>query len=95
MRVGSNTYFTRRCDVVRMMDVASSFLIFHLSISSFSVTDYFLTTDLIQLTPFVPFKLMDTNHASSVGKISGIIDLITIFCSFSQSGFVSISTIGV
>ena len=61
--------------VSRTVAVTSSFLILHLSISSFSVFGYFFSPDDTPHIPNSPSKSLERDHGSSVGEMDVIIEL--------------------
>ena len=61
--------------VARTVAVASSFLILHLSISSFSVMGYFFSPDDTPHIPNSPSKSLERDHGSNVGDTDVIIEL--------------------
>ena len=82
-----------RCVVARTVDVASSFLICHLSIYSFYVIGYFFYPDDTPHIPNSPSKSLGRDHGSSVGEMDVIIELtptshvtIAVFSTVESSG---------
>ena len=73
--VGSRSDLTRCCVVSRTVAVASSFLILHLSISSFSVVLYFFSPDDTPHIPNYPSKSLERDRGSSVGEMDVSIEL--------------------
>ena len=67
----------RRCVVARTVAAASSFLIRHLSISSFSVLGYFFSPGDTPHISNSPSKSLKRDHGSSVGEMDVIIELTT------------------
>ena len=79
--------------VARTVEVASSFLIRHLYINSFSVIGYFFSPDDTPHIPNSPSKSLERDHGSSVGDMDVIIELtptshvpIAGFSTFGSSG---------
>ena len=75
--VGSRSDLTRRCVVARIVAVASSLLIIHLYINSFSVIVYFFYPDDIPHTTNFPSNSLERDHGSILGEMDVIIEITT------------------